>query len=125
MSDRESTAADAERWLDAYRRAWTSNDPADIRSAFTDDAEYLTEPFAAPIRGHDAIIASWLERRDEPGTWEFEARVIGVDARQVFIQGETRYTSGTVYSNLWVVMLADDGRAASFIEWWMDQSRSS
>jgi hypothetical protein len=125
MSDRESTAADAERWLDAYRRAWTSNDPDDIRAAFTDDAEYRTEPFRAPISGHDAIVASWLERQDEPGTWQFDARVVGVDGRRVFIQGETRYASGTTYSNLWDVTLADDARARSFTEWWMDHARPS
>ncbi|WP_106814888.1 nuclear transport factor 2 family protein [Microbacterium timonense] len=125
MSDRESTIADAERWLGAYRQAWTTNDPDDIRAVFTGDAEYRAEPWAAPIQGHEAIVASWLERRDEPGTWTFDARVIAADGRLVFIEGETRYTSGTTYSNLWVVALADDGRATAFTEWWMDRANPS
>ena len=125
MSDRESIVAEAERWLDGYRRAWASNDAADIRDIFTDDAEYRYEPWTEPLRGQDAILASWLERHDEPDTWTFDGRVVGVDGRQAFVQGETRYTSGTTYSNLWVVTLADDGRAASFTEWWMDQSKAS
>ncbi len=125
MSDRESTVADAERWLDGYRRAWTSNDPDDIRAVFTGDAEYRNDPWTEPVRGHEAIVASWLERADEPGTWTFEGRVIGADGRLAFIEGETRYTSGTTYSNLWVVSLADDGRATRFTEWWMDQKNPS
>ena len=27
-------------WVDSYRRAWESNDPADIRAVFTEDALY-------------------------------------------------------------------------------------
>ena len=125
MSDRESIVADAERWLDGYRRAWASNDAGDIRAVFTEDAESRYEPWTEPLRGQDAIVASWLERQDEPDSWTFEGRVIGVDGPRAFIEGETRYTSGRNYSNLWVVTLADDGRAASFTEWWMDQAKAS
>jgi hypothetical protein len=36
------------------------------------------------------------------------------------VQGTTRYLSSPrTYSNLWVVRLADDGRAREFTEWWM------
>ncbi|MFF2485943.1 YybH family protein [Microbacterium sp. NPDC058062] len=125
MSDRESIIADAQRWLDGYRRAWASNDADDIRAIFTDGAEYRYEPWVEPLRGQDAIVASWLDRQDEPGSWSFEGRVVGVDGRLAFIQGETEYTSGRRYSNLWVVTLADDGRAESFTEWWMDRSKAS
>ena len=125
MSDRESIIADAQRWLDGYRRAWASNDADDIRAIFTDGVEYRYEPWVEPLRGQDAIVASWLDRQDEPGSWSFEGRVVGVDGRLAFIQGETTYTSGRRYSNLWVVTLADDGRADSFTEWWMDRSKAS
>ncbi len=125
MSDRESIVADAERWLDGYRRAWASNDADDIRAVFTEDAVYRYEPWSEPLRDQDAIVASWLARKDDPGTWTFEGRVIGVDGRFAFIQGETRYASGTDYANLWVVSLAPDGRADSFTEWWMDRSKAS
>ena len=36
------------------------------------------------------------------------------------VQGRTTYTDGDVYLNLWVIRLADDGRAASFTEWYME-----
>jgi ketosteroid isomerase-like protein len=125
MTDRERTVADGERWLEGYRRAWESNEADDIRAIFTDDAEYFADPWNPPSRGLDAIIQAWLDRLDEPGTWSFDGRVIAADGRLVFIQGETAYTSGTTYSNLWVVRLAEDGRASSFTEWWMDQTDPS
>lgn len=125
MTEREQTIADAERWLDGYRRAWASNDAAHIRALFTEDAEYRTDPWRPPLRGADAIVEGWLKHRDEPGTWTYEGRVTAVDDRLVFIEGKTAYSSGTRYSNLWVVRLADDGRASSFTEWWMDQADSS
>ena len=125
MSDRETTSAAARAWIDGYLRAWESNDPDDIRALFTDDAEYRTEPWKAPVAGSDAIVADWLERRDEPGSFTFEWDVLAVDGPLAFVQGVTRYSSGTDYSNLWVIALGDDGRAPAFTEWWMDQSKAS
>jgi hypothetical protein len=39
-----------------------------------------------------------------------------------FVRGWTRYTQEAPpkeYGNLWVVRLADDGRASEFTEWWV------
>lgn len=120
------TTRDAVRlWLEAYRRAWTSNDPDDIRAVFTPDAELRFEPWTEPVVGHEAIVAAWITRGDDPGTWQFEGDVVGLDGDLAFVQGVTRYDNGTTYSNLWVVSLADDGRATLFTEWWMDQSHPS
>jgi len=41
------------------------------------------------------------------------------------VQGVTRYANGPVYSNLWVIRLAQNGLASQFIEWWMDQAKPS
>ena len=126
MTDRAEADGAARRWIERYVTAWNSNDEADIRGLFTDDASYLYEPWRPPIEGADAIVASWLERRDEPGTFTFEGDVVGIDGRTFFYSGVTRYGSGTVYSNLWVVELADGlERAESFTEWWMDQAEKS
>jgi hypothetical protein len=32
-------------WVDQYSRAWNSNDPADIRDLFSEEAVYYTGPF--------------------------------------------------------------------------------
>ncbi|MBW9092264.1 nuclear transport factor 2 family protein [Microbacterium jejuense] len=125
MTERDQTLAAARAWLDGYLRAWESNDPDDIRAVFTPEAVYRYEPWTTAVTGQDAIVASWLDRRDEPGTYRFEGDVTAVDGRRAIVEGVTRYDSGTVYSNLWVIDLAEDRRAEAFTEWWMDQAHKS
>ena len=36
-------------WIEGYVRAWNSNDPDDIGSLFTMDAEYSTAPLPAAL----------------------------------------------------------------------------
>lgn len=120
-----TSAAAVEAWTAGYLRAWRSNEPADIRAIFADDAVYRADPWTVSARGRDAIVEFWLDRRDDPGTWEFDWHVLAVADRAGFVQGVTRYDDGTVYSNLWVVRLDADGRATEFTEWWMDQSDPS
>jgi hypothetical protein len=111
-------------WMAAYRKAWESNDPADIGALFSEDGVYFKEP----LRGREAIIAMWLENQDAPGTTKFTWKPLSLTDGLAFIQGETDY--GTVrYSNLWVIRLVTDenggGQATEFTEWWMDQSKPS
>ena len=115
--------ADAEAWVERYVAAWASNEPDDIRSLFTDDATYLTAPYREPWRGSRAIVEGWLDRKDEPGGWDFRSEVLGVDGDLAFVRGWTIYHARehSSYSNLWVIRLAGDGRASEFIEWWMTE----
>ncbi|NUU06547.1 nuclear transport factor 2 family protein [Leifsonia sp. C5G2] len=108
-------------WIDLYRRAWESNEPDDIRALFTEDASYRTEPFAEPWDGHEEIVEGWLDAQDDPGAATFEWRLLGQDGPVWFVEGVTDYRDGPIYSNLWIVRLADDGRAEEFTEWWMEQ----
>lgn len=117
MTDRTT----AQEFLTGYERAWASNEPDDIRAIFTPDAEYRTEPWSTPWRGHDEIVAGWLEAQDAPGDYTFEGDVAAVDGDTAFVEGITRYTNDRTYRNLWVVRLADDGRARSFTEWFMKE----
>lgn len=119
----EATRETVQRWVDAYRRAWESNRPEDVRALFAEDARYLTEPFAEPWVGPEAIATSWLGRRDEPGQTTFEYEVLGLDGSLGFVQARTEYSTPKriVYHNLWVIRLAPDGRASEFTEWWMAQ----
>jgi ketosteroid isomerase-like protein len=110
-----------ERWVEGYRRAWESNDPDEIGALFTEDAKYYTEPYAKAIEGREAIVADWIERKDEPGDTEFRVDGTTVCDDVGFVQGWTRYFTPPPreYSNLWVIRLADDGRCEEFTEWWM------
>jgi SnoaL-like domain len=113
------------RWMEGYLRAWSSNAPDDIRAIFTEDARYLNDPWGDPVQGHDAIVEDWTTRGDEQGTWEFSWSPVAVTDDVAVVQGETRYASGTNYSNLWIIRLDPDGRAREFTEYWMDQSDKS
>ncbi|WP_150306851.1 nuclear transport factor 2 family protein [Planctomonas psychrotolerans] len=108
-------------WIEAYERAWASNDENHIRALFTEDADYFTEPHASPWHGHDAIVWGWLEARDEPGETTFEWTPLVVTDEIAIAQATTVYAGGATYSNLWVLRFAPDGRAREFTEWWMEQ----
>ena len=113
-------------WVDGYVRAWESNDPAAIGDLFADDAAYYTAPFREPWRGREAIVAGWLERKDEPGDYDFRYEVLAVAGDLGFVRGWTTYHNPlTAYSNLWVVRLTEDSRCVEFTEWWMEEREAS
>lgn len=121
MTDSDPAGATS-AWVAAYRRAWESNAPDDIRALFTEDARYFTEPHADPWTGHDEIVDGWLEAADDPGETTFEWSELARTDELTFVRGTTVYRDGpTTYSNLWVIRLGPDGRATEFTEWWMDQ----
>ena len=108
-------------WMDGYVAAWKTNDATRIGELFTDDARYFTAPFREPWAGRDRIVASWLDRKDDPGTWTFEWHALAVAGDLGFVQGRTAYATGSSYRNLWVIRLEADGRASEFTEWWMEE----
>lgn len=117
---------DFERWLDAYRAAWKTDDPEQIGALFTEDATYLTLPFREPWRGREAIVAKWIEHGDATDEWLFESEIVAVEGETGVVRGTTTYPAQgddpeAVYSNIWVIRLADDGRASSFAEWWVQR----
>lgn len=117
------TRDDVRDWVERYRRAWASNDPADIGDLFTEDATYSTGPWDLPWTGRDAIVAGWLEERDDPGTWSFQYDVVAVDGDLGVVEGETVYGPPLeeMYRNLWLIRFDGAGRATSFAEWWIQK----
>jgi hypothetical protein len=108
-------------WVEGYVRAWDSNDPDDIGALFTDDAVYLTEPYAEPWRGREAIVSGWLKNKDEPGDATFDWRPLLESPEVSILTGTTVYHDPPrTYSNLWVIRLDPDGRCREFTEWWME-----
>jgi hypothetical protein len=109
-------------WLTAYVAAWASNRPADVTALFATDAEYRSYPWGEPVRGAAAIAEWWLRTSDAPDDHRFSWSLLGVDGPRHFVQGRTVYTDGRTYENLWVVDLAEDGRASAFTEWYMESA---
>lgn len=116
-------ASTGAEWVAGYVSAWESNDPTEIGALFSDDAVYLTSPDSPPRRGRDAIVAGWLEDRDEPGTWAFDWRIVHEDDGFLVVQGRTEYPDRDDYLNLWIIRLDGDGRATEYTEWYLARPR--
>jgi ketosteroid isomerase-like protein len=112
---------DVAAWMERYLRAWSSNDPDDIGALFTDDARYYTAPHRQPWSGREEIVREWLDRKDDPGTWDFRWEELARAGDLAFIRGWTSYRGQepAEYSNLWVIRMEGD-RCSEYTEWWMD-----
>ena len=120
------TRADFEQWLSAYRQAWTTDDPRDIAALFTEDATYSPWPFSTSWEGQDVIVGKWIDRGDSKNPWRFESELLAVEGDTGVVRGVTTYPAHDdepegVFSNIWVIRLAPDGRARSFAEWWVER----
>ena len=115
---------EVQAWLDAYVEAWRSYDRDAIEALFTEDARYAYHPYDRPLVGGAAIADSWLGDRDEPGTWEASYSPALIAGDRVMAKGETRYTNGDVFSNLFELEFGADGRCTSFVEWYVHHPRS-
>jgi ketosteroid isomerase-like protein len=112
-------------WLDRYIAAWRSYDPDAIGALFSEDVVYSYRPYTEPVRGRAAIVADWLENKDEPGSWDAEYHAVAVDGDTGVSVGESRYPGrgGSTFSNVYVVRFNDRGEAREFSEWWVEKLR--
>ena len=126
MIDRERV----DRWLDAYVEAWKTYDREAIAALFAERVEYRYHPYDEPIRGRDAVVASWLgegddpaaSSRDEPGTYDASYRTVAVDGDVAVAVGVSTYTEPeTTYDNCYVMRFDDDGRCREFTEWFVER----
>jgi ketosteroid isomerase-like protein len=106
-------------WLDAYVDAWRTYDREAIAALFAEDATYAYHPYDEPLRGRDAIASSWLSEQDAPGSWEATYRPLMFDGDRAIATGETRYSDGNVFSNLFVLRFDGDGRCTGFVEYYV------
>ena len=105
-------------WVESYVDAWNSNDGSDIGSLFTEEASYFSSPSEDPVEGREAIVAWWIDNKDEPGSTTFEFEVLIADERVGIVSGIARYPDGVVYHDLWEIRF-DGDRCRRFVEWWM------
>ena len=118
-------AAEVQEWLDRYVEAWRSYDADAIGALFSDDATYAYHPYdAEPVRGRQAIVDHWRGDRDEPGSWEARYEVALIDGADAIARGETRYSGGRTFSNLFELRFDAAGRCTAFVEWYMEHPRS-
>ncbi|HLA66565.1 MAG TPA: nuclear transport factor 2 family protein [Acidimicrobiia bacterium] len=119
-----TTSAAVADWLDRYVAAWVSGDPDDIGRLFSADAVYRYHPADPPIIGREAIVDSWLDDPDDPGTFEAQYEAYAVDGDRAVATGWSRYFSGpdhatveTTYDNCFVMAFDSAGHCTEFTEW--------
>jgi hypothetical protein len=138
LGDEEGDAMqrdDVDRWLQAYVEAWKTYDPERIGALFSPDVSYRYHPYDEPLRGRDAVVASWLGEggpagactRDAPGTYGATYRTIAVDGDTAIATGSSRYSPapGTapnrVFDNCFVIRFDASGCCREFTEWYIER----
>jgi hypothetical protein len=117
-----------QRWLDNYVAAWRTYDAEAIGALFTESAEYRYHPWDDPVAGREAIVASWLEEPDEPGSWEARYEPWAIDGDGAVAVGVSRYLAPDresvhrEYHNVFLCRFDDDGRCAEFTELFLRRS---
>jgi hypothetical protein len=112
------------QWLQGYTEAWKTNDPTMIADLFGENASYRYHPYDDPIQGRKAIVESWLEEPDKPGTYEGRYEPAAVDGDVAVAIGSSTYrredgSVEKVYDNCFIMQFDDDGRCREFTEWYM------
>ena len=119
--------SDVQAWLDRYLEAWRANDAGPIEALFTEDAVYGYRPWDSDdhtMRGRDAIVSSWLEEPDAPGSWDAHYEPYAVEGDRAVAIGWSRYAADgeepeRTYHNAYLLRFASDGRCAEFHEYYM------
>ena len=116
-----------QQWLERYVEAWKTYDAEAIGALFSDDAVYRYHPWdegADALEGRDAIVASWLEAPDAPGSWAAEYRPWTVAGDRAVAVGVSRYLATedapeAVFHNVFLLRFDDDERCAEFTDVYM------
>ena len=128
---------DVDRWLQAYVEAWKTYDRDQIAALFSEDVEYRYHPYDEPIRGRDAVVASWLgeseeesaSTRDPEGTYDATYRAFAVEGDAAVATGNSTYLTEPggevekVFDNCYVMRFDASGRCREFTEWFMERPR--
>ena len=125
------TRGEVQAWLDRYIEAWRANERGPIEALFTDDAVYSYRPWddaENTMRGREALVTSWLEEPDEPGSWDAHYEPYAVEGDRAVAVGWSRYgaTAGhpeRTFHNAYLLRFASDGRCASFHEFYMEEGK--
>ena len=119
------TRTQVQHWLNAYIEAWHSYDRDQIAALYSEDSVTYYTPYAEPVVGRDAIIESWLEDADPPGTWEATYWPDLIEGNRAVTRGRTVYfvlgSPGEVraeFDNVFLLTFNDAGEVTEFREWY-------
>ena len=106
--------------MEAYERAWRTGGTGTLQDVFSEDVTYRAAPFAESIRGQAALESFWEAERDGPDeVFTMEWDPVAVEGPVAVVRVDVTYGDppARVYRDLWIIMLAPDGRCGAFEEW--------
>lgn len=109
-----------ERWVEAYERAWRTPGTAGLAELFALDATYQVSPWAAPVKGLEAIGALWdSEREGADEAFTMTSSVVAVDGSTAVVRVAVAYGAPEArrWRDLWVLRFDRDRRCTAFEEW--------
>lgn len=115
------TRADVDGWLERYVVAWGAYDRGEIGELFAEGATYRYHPADEPVTGRAAIVESWFEDQDAPGSFEAAYSAYAVEGDRAVATGVSSYASGNVYDNVFLLAFDGDGRCTELIEWYVQR----
>ncbi len=86
---------DADRWVGSLFAAWRTADPDAAAALFTEEAEYRSHPFRAPMSGRTAIAEYWRRATETQDRLDLHVGTPLVDGDRVAVE--------------WWVSMEDDG----------------
>jgi ketosteroid isomerase-like protein len=118
--------AEVARWLTDYVEAWRTYDRERIGALFAEQAVYRYHPYDEPIVGRDAIVESWFDEPDEPGSYDAAYEAVAIDGDVAVATGSSTYTGPdgsirAVYDNCFVMRFEADGLCREFTEWYIER----
>ncbi len=123
------TKAAVSAWLDGYVQAWKTYDKEAIGALFSEDAVYYYGPFHEPVKGREAIVASWLEQPDQAGTYDAHYEPVLIEGDSAVTNGRSRYfeqdgkTFKTEWDNVFILRFDEQGRCKEYREWYMERPK--
>ncbi len=117
------TAAELDKWLAAYGRAWESRDPEAACVLFTDDARYYETPFADPAVGRDGVRSYWTAATAEQHDVRFSYEVLfvgegsGVARWWAEFSPDSKNRSGKL-DGVFLLQFDGEGLCRELREWW-------
>jgi ketosteroid isomerase-like protein len=110
-------------WMEKYKAAWESRDPAAAANLFTGDAEYYWTPFEEPKRGHAQIAKAWEAATSRQQDISFSFTVLAAGGSTGIVHWKTsfiRITTGK-HVELDGILRAEfdkNHKCRVFREWW-------
>ena len=110
-------------WLDAYGRAWESQDPDAAAPLFTEDTEYFETPFVEPARGRKGVHAYWTATTGNHEGVKFTYEIKAVTGNIGIARWSSRFTrvstgAAVHLDGVFVLEFGEDGLCSRLREWW-------